>query len=101
MEIMAIMALVILVMLGILPEIHGREHWYDQGWEDCERAHKHFEMSNNDEAVLKILKEAVKDYAKKTDAYERGDIKAIDGIEDFGELKRGVWEIFVYRKETR
>ncbi len=80
-------------------ENKGRyDHGYDEGWADCEDIHNKFQMSPDDDAVLKVLKESIKDYAKKTDAYERGDIKAIDSMKDFGELKHGVWEIFIYRK---
>ena len=92
--------LIVVAMLTLLYRKSEYDHGYNEGWADCEDIHNKYEMSPDDDAVLKVLKESIKDYAKKTDAYERGDIKAIDSIKDFGELKHGVWEIFIYRKEV-
>ena len=90
--------LLVCSMLMMLESKRRYDHGYDEGWSDCEDIHNKFQMSPDDDAVLKVLKESIKDYAKKTDVYERGDIKAIDSMSDFGELKNGVWEIFIHRK---
>lgn len=84
--------------LPIISVIEGKEHWYDEGWADCERAHNQFGMTPDDEAVLKHLKFAFKAYIAMKGYRRRGDIKNVDRIENFEDFKHLVWEICIERK---
>lgn len=71
---------------------------YDEGWEACMDAHDRFEMTPDDEKVLKELKSALWAYMKSNKYQRSGDKKKLDSVADFGSFKAYVWETLIHRK---
>lgn len=97
----AVIGLVLLIALPNLIHLDNRDHWYEEGWQDCRQAHRHFGMTPDDMAVLKHLKICFKAYIKVKGLQRRGDVKRIDRTEDFDEFRHLVWEICESRKEEK
>lgn len=82
-----------ILMVGAILKMHGREHGYNEGWEDCEKLHKGWQMSEDDEVVLKHLKSALRAYIGTKRYQRKGDIKRIVQTRNFDELREITWEI--------
>ena len=94
---LAITAIYILLM----GEMSVRQSEYDRGYADREALQAIYEMSPDDERVLAELKKAMKLHLKETGLYKSGDVKRIDSIRDFAELKDKTWELAVRRREKK
>lgn len=92
-----ICALIIIAMT----KLKGKDEWYEEGWRDCYNYHKCFEMSSDDEIVLKHLKSALRSYAEAKGYKAKGDIKKISQISDFKELNEVTWEICTRNKRGK
>lgn len=87
--------------IGYMMNIKGFNAGYDNGWRDCEKAHRYFEQSEDEEKVLKEMRTATKSHIKRTGVYKRGDMKILDNAENIGELKHAVHDICILRKEQQ
>lgn len=86
------------LILPAILKLKGRDEWYSEGWLDCVKAYKHFEMTADDEIVLKHLKSALRAYIDAKGYRQKGDVKRIAQIKDFEELRHTTWEICCRRK---
>ena len=77
------------------------EYDYHRGYRDHEEVMRLYEMSPDDEALLKELKQAVKLYIKQTGLYRSGDVKNLESATDFKEFKDRAWEVTVKRREQK
>ena len=95
----------ILAWLGVgvyaVSSLKSGDEWYEEGWEDCAKAHHHFGMTPDDELVLKHLKLAFKAYIKEKGYRRRGDVKKLDRAENFDDFRHIVWEICELRRSKR
>lgn len=98
---LVVIAVLLIVVLPKIVSMQGRDHWYDQGWKDCEKAHNHFELTPDDEIVLRHLKLALRAYIKAKRYQRKGDVKKVAQIDDFGSLKHATWEICERDRRTR
>ena len=73
---------------------------YNDGWVDCHKAHKQFEMSLDDELVLHIMKKAIKSYLRNKKYVDKEALESIEDVIDFAEFKHIVHYLAVYRKEN-
>ena len=87
------------VVLPYVNHMQTIDEAYDEGWEACMDAHDLFEMTPDDERVLKELKSALWAHMKNKGYQRSGDKKKLDRVADFGSLKASVWETLVLRKE--
>ena len=92
---------ILALTLPAVYKLQGRQHWYDEGWQDCEDAHNKFEMTPDDELVLKILKTALWDYMKLKGCQKAGDKKKLNQINDFENFKMFVWNVCIWRKGNK
>lgn len=84
---------VLIIALHAVSKMNSRDEWYEEGWRDCEKAHRLFEMTNDDKLVLKHLKSAFRAYMDANGYRRKGDVKKLSKIEDFGEFKHFVWDV--------
>lgn len=84
---------VLLVGLYAIAKLKGRDEWYSEGWHDCVKAYRHFDMTKDDEIVLKHLKSALRAYIDTKGYRQKGDVKKVSQIKDFDELRHTAWEI--------
>lgn len=97
----AVCVAIIAVLLPALYKLEGRDHWYNEGWCDCEDAHHKYEMTPDDELVLKELKKAMWEYIKMKELQKNGDKKRLSESKDFADFRQYVWEVCVWRKEKK
>lgn len=84
---------IVIVGLVVMNEAECREKWYEEGFRACLKLHRDFEITEDDKLVVKHLKSALKAYIKAKGYQRKGDIKRIQAINDFEDLKNAVWEI--------
>ena len=72
---------------------------YHEGWKDRAKLEAEMQKSPEEDAVLKTMKQAMKQYMRTSCMYRRGDSGKIDNAEDFRELKGVVYELTIRRKE--
>lgn len=77
----------------------GYKDSYHEGWEDRAKLEAEMHSSPEEEAVLKTVKSAMKQYMRSTCMYRRGDSGKIDKAEDFTALKNVIFDLTVRRKE--
>lgn len=94
-----IISFVVIDAVIIMKKVSNRND-YREGCEDCYLAHQQFEMSDDDEAVLEIMKKAFKPYIKRRVLFQDSDIELVDSAKDFRDFKHIVHNICIYRKET-
>ena len=85
------------IVINIKDNTYKKAH--EEGWNDCYRAYKQFEMSEDDILVLEAMKKALKEYIRRKKYVKEEDRKALDAIEDFEQFKHFVFLTCVYRKE--
>lgn len=98
---LTMIAVMLLILLPCVFNLQSRDHWYDQGWSDCNEAHHQFAMTPEDMQVLRELKFALRAHIKAKGYQCKGDIKKIDRAENLEDLKHVVWEICILRKEKK
>ena len=91
---------VVTYYIGYMANINGHNAGYDEGWRDCEKAHRYFEQTDDEEKVLAEIRNATKKHIKESGNYKRGDMKALDMAKDVSELKHLIYNICVLRKEN-
>ena len=72
---------------------------YHEGWKDRAELEAEMQRSPEEDAVLKTMKTAMKQYMRTSCMYRRGDSGKIDNAEDFKGLKDVVYELTIRRKE--
>lgn len=75
------------------------EKGHEEGWDDCYKAYKQFEMSEDDVLVLEAMKKALKEYIRQKRYVKDEDRKALNDVKDFEQLKHLVFLTCIYRKE--
>lgn len=75
------------------------EKGHEEGWDDCYKAHKQFEMSEDDVLVLEAMKKALKEYIRQKKYVKDEDRKALNDVKDFEQFKHLVFLTCIYRKE--
>ena len=73
---------------------------YNDGWDDCVRTYRQFEMSYEDELVLEIMKKSFRSYMRNKKYVDKEDLNEINSIDNFHDFKHAVHEIAIYRKEN-
>lgn len=72
---------------------------HEEGWDDCYKAYKQFEMSEDDMLVLEAMKKALKEHIRQKKYVKDEDRKALNDVKDFEEFKHLVFLTCIYRKE--
>lgn len=75
------------------------EKGHEEGWDDCYKAYKQFEMSEDDVLVLEAVKKALKEYIRQKKYVKDEDRKALNDVKDFEQFKHLVFLTCIYRKE--
>ena len=75
------------------------EKGHEEGWDDCYKAYKQFEMSEDDILVLEAMKKALKEYIRQKKYVKDEDRKALNDVKDFEQFKHLVFLTCIYRKE--
>lgn len=95
--------LTIIMVFGIFISLYSvdvnRKRGYDEGWDDCYKAYKQFEMSEDDHLVLDVMKKALKEYIRRKKYVKDEDRKLLIEATDFEQFKHVVFLTCVYRKE--
>lgn len=90
-------AFVLVITSRIVDNAFKRGH--EEGWDDCYKAHKQFEMSEDDILVLEAMKKALKEYIRQKKYVKDEDRKALNDVKDFEQFKHLVFLTCIYRKE--
>lgn len=98
--IMLAFAFIFIIVAHGMIEIGQREKGYHEGYEDCQRIHNYYEMTQNDDALIAELKNALKVYLRSNNLYKKGDVKIIDSAIDWKDFKDIAWNMTVFRKES-
>ena len=80
-------------------ETQGIKDRYHEGWSDRAEFEAEIQKSPEEDAVLRTMKNAMKQYMRTSCMYRRGDSGKIDSAEDFKAFKDVVYEIAIRRKE--
>ena len=91
------LAFVIVITSRIVDNAFKRGH--EEGWDDCYKAHKQFEMSEDDILVLEAMKKSLKEHIRQKKYVKDEDRKALNDVKDFEEFKHLVFLTCIYRKE--
>lgn len=91
------LAFVLVITSRIVDNAFKRGH--EEGWDDCYKAHKQFEMSEDDILVLEAMKKALKEYIRQKKYVKDEDRKALNDVKDFEQFKHLVFLTCIYRKE--
>lgn len=99
-----ILALLVIIMIfGMFISLYSldvhHKYGYDEGWDDCYKAHKQFEMSEDDYLVLDAMKKALKEYIRRKKYVKDEDRKLLNEAADFEQFKHVVFLTCIYRKE--
>lgn len=99
-----ILALLIIIMLfGIFMSLYSldihHKRGYNEGWDDCYKAYKQFEMSEDDYLVLDAMKKALKEYIRRKKYVKDEDRKLLIEATNFEQFKHAVFLTCIYRKE--
>lgn len=89
-------AVMVLVAMSVIAELNRD---YDKGWRDHEELMKLYDMSPDDDALLKEMKQAVKLYIRDQKLYQSGDVKLLESATNWKEFKDSAWEVTVLRRE--
>lgn len=92
-----LLAFIIVITSVIIDNTYKRGH--EEGWDDCYKAHKQFEMSEDDMLVLEAMKKAMKEHIRQKKYVKDEDRKALNDVKDFEEFKHLVFLTCIYRKE--
>lgn len=91
------LAFVLVITSRIVDNAFKRGH--EEGWDDCYKAYKQFEMSEDDVLVLEAMKKALKEHIRQKKYVKDEDRKALNDVKDFEEFKHLVFLTCIYRKE--
>lgn len=91
------LAFILVITSRIVDNAFKRGH--EEGWDDCYKAYKQFEMSEDDVLVLEAMKKALKKYIRQKKYVKDEDRKALNDVKDFEEFKHLVFLTCIYRKE--
>lgn len=91
------MAFVLVVTSSLVDNTYKKGH--EEGWNDCYKAYKQFEMSEDDVLVLEVMKKALKEHIRQKKYVKDEDRKALNDVKDFEEFKHLVFLTCIYRKE--
>lgn len=95
------MIALVIIIITKAHESAWEKDQYHKGWCDRQKLADACEMSPDDEALLKEMKKALKNYVRATCLYKKGDSSRIDKVADWREYKDIAWELTVRRKELR
>ena len=101
-EAMILVGILIALTFLIICKAYEVEHLkdkYHEGWKDRAELEAEMQKSPEEDAVLKTMKTAMKQYMRTSCMYRRGDSGKIDSAEDFRSLKEVVYELTIRRKE--
>ena len=90
-------AFVLVIISRIIDNTYKKGH--EEGWDDCYKAHKQFEMSEDDMLVLEAMKKAMKEHIRQKKYVKDEDRKALNDVKDFEQFKHLVFLTCIYRKE--
>lgn len=101
-EAMILVGILIALTFLVIFKAYESEHLkdkYHEGWQDRANLEEEIQKSPEEDAVLKTMKTAMKQYMRTSCMYRRGDSGKIDSAEDFRSLKEVVYELTIRRKE--
>ena len=73
---------------------------YNNGWDDCIKAHDNFELSPDDELVLYIMKKALRAYLRDKKYVDKEALEEVESVDNFRDFKHVVHYLAVYKKEN-
>lgn len=89
----------IMYLIAFLSDHENHKNGFDRGWDAHARIHKLYELTDDEEALLKECKLMLKCYLATNDLKRHGDIKMIDNCTDFAEFKDVAFQTTVLRRE--
>ena len=76
-----LMAFILVITSRIVDNAYKKGH--GEGWDDCYKAYKQFEMSEDDVLVLEAMKKALKEHIRQKKYVKDEDRKALNDVKDF------------------